>query len=155
MGAAANPDANEPGGDRRTADGQYAGASLGLPADGVGSVASTGRRFLGLVVDALLSVGVAMLITQSAAPGIWSAVVLLAEYTLFTGLFLQTPGMRLMGIACVLVIEDHVHRDRPIGLPAAAVRAVLIQLVFPPLILDENGRGWHDRAARSVVVRTR
>jgi hypothetical protein len=27
--------------------------------------------------------------------------------------------------------------------------------VAPPLVRDVDGRGWHDRAAHTVVVRTR
>jgi hypothetical protein len=31
----------------------------------------------------------------------------------------------------------------------------LIALVLPPLVRDSDTRGWHDRAARTIVVRTR
>ena len=42
-----------------------------------------------------------------------------------------------------------------IGIPRALLRTVLVALVLPPLIRDGDGRGWHDRAARTIVVRTR
>jgi hypothetical protein len=35
------------------------------------------------------------------------------------------------------------------------LRTALIALVLPPIFRDEDGRGWHDRATRTVVVRTR
>ena len=41
------------------------------------------------------------------------------------------------------------------GVPRALLRTALIALVLPPLFRDDDGRGWHDLAARSVVVRTR
>jgi hypothetical protein len=31
----------------------------------------------------------------------------------------------------------------------------LLALVIPALARDADGRGWHDRATRTVVVRTR
>jgi uncharacterized RDD family membrane protein YckC len=70
------------------------------------------------------------------------------EYTFFTGFFGQTPGMRLLGLACVRV-ED----GRPLGIPRAAARALLLNLVIPAVVFDKDGRGLHDRVARSIVVR--
>jgi uncharacterized RDD family membrane protein YckC len=35
----------------------------------------------------------------------------------------------------------------------ALLRTVLLALVIPALFLDRDHRGWHDRAARSIVVR--
>ena len=40
-------------------------------------------------------------------------------------------------------------------MPRALLRTALIALVMPALVRDEDGRGWHDRATRTVVVRTR
>ena len=31
----------------------------------------------------------------------------------------------------------------------------IVALVVPPLMRDGDGRGWHDLAARTIVVRTR
>jgi hypothetical protein len=42
-----------------------------------------------------------------------------------------------------------------IGVPRALLRTALIALIVPPLVRDSDGRGWHDRATRSIVVRTR
>jgi hypothetical protein len=35
------------------------------------------------------------------------------------------------------------------------VRTALLCLVIPAIVVDRDGRGLHDRAAASVVVRTR
>ena len=40
-------------------------------------------------------------------------------------------------------------------MPRAVLRTALIALVLPPLVRDADGRGLHDRAAATVVVRTR
>jgi uncharacterized RDD family membrane protein YckC len=39
-----------------------------------------------------------------------------------------------------------------IGLGRAFLRAVLLALLIPAVIMDESRRGWHDRAAGSVVI---
>ena len=44
---------------------------------------------------------------------------------------------------------------RPIGLPRAALRTLLLCLLTPALIWDRDGRGLHDKAAGTVVVRAR
>jgi uncharacterized RDD family membrane protein YckC len=74
--------------------------------------------------------------------------VLLLSYVFFTGFFSQTPGMRLLGISCV-----RYGTGGSLGVPRAIVRAVLLQLIVPALILNAEGRGWHDRAAGSITVR--
>ena len=44
---------------------------------------------------------------------------------------------------------------RPLGLPRAALRTLLLLLLVPALIWDRDGRGLHDKAADSVVVNVR
>jgi uncharacterized RDD family membrane protein YckC len=116
----------------------------------VGRSATFGRRFAALAVDWLLSICVALLVARNGwpPPGLLVSVVFFFEYTVFTGFFGQTPGMRLLGLACVRV-ED----GRPLGIPRAAARAFLLNLVIPAVVFDKDGRGLHDRAAQSVVVR--
>ena len=40
----------------------------------------------------------------------------------------------------------------PVGIPRALLRGVLLALVVPALIMDEDRRGVHDRAAGTVVL---
>ena len=44
---------------------------------------------------------------------------------------------------------------QPIGLLRAALRTLLLCLLIPALIWDRDGRGLHDKAAGTVVVRAR
>ena len=127
---------------------EHRGAGLGLPPSGPGSVPGFGRRFAAFVIDCVLAVLVAGLFTRPEPPKLWSAAVLFLAYTFFTGFFSQTPGMRLLGIGCVRVSDG-----QPLGIPRAALRALLLQLLIPAAVLDQDGRGWHDRLAGSVVVR--
>jgi len=118
---------------------------------GPGTPATLGRRFLALLADWILCLLVAYLLSRLTGVDqrIWSLAVLVVEYAFFIGLFAQTPGMRLTRIACVSVPDGH-----PIGIGRAALRGVLLALAVPAVIMDKDGRGLHDKAARSIVVHT-
>jgi uncharacterized RDD family membrane protein YckC len=73
--------------------------------------------------------------------------VLILLYGLGVGLVAQTLGMWVMRIRCVRVTDG-----RPVGVPHALLRAVLLALVVPALLMDERRRGLHDRAAGTIVV---
>jgi uncharacterized RDD family membrane protein YckC len=106
------------------------------------------RRFGALMIDWLLCLLVARFL--GPFPNNWAPFVLIVEYAFFIGLFGQTPGMRLAKIACVSVGDG-----RPIGIPRAFIRGVLLALLVPALVMDRQRRGWHDRAAGSVVITTK
>lgn len=120
------------------------------PAPATVELPSLARRFGALVIDWVLCLLVANLFGDPARQGWPPVVVLIIEYGLFIGLFAQTPGMRLTRLACV----SHAHGGR-IGVPRALLRGLLLCLVVPPLIMDAEGRGLHDRAAGSIVVDAR
>ncbi len=119
-----------------------------LPESGPGSAAGFGRRLAALAIDCVLAALVAALFTRPEPPKLVSALVFFVAHAFFVGFFGQTLGMRLLGIGCVRVADG-----RPIGIPRAALRAILLQLVLPAAVADSDGRGWHDRAAGSVMVR--
>ena len=107
-----------------------------------------GRRFGALLVDWALCLLVAAFYADPRRVG-WPAVlVLVVLNTVCIGLFGQTPGMALTGVRCVSSVDGGA-----IGLPRGVIRAVLLGLVVPAAISDGDGRGLHDRAARSVVIR--
>lgn len=134
-------------------DGEHPGSRLGLPADGPGSVAGTGARLFGLVVDWVLCL---LVVGAFVGAEVWNGrglvqaaplLVLFAEHSLLVGLLGTTIGHR---VARVRVIGPH---PGPIGLPRGALRALLLCLAVPPLLMDRDLRGLHDKAAASVVVR--
>jgi uncharacterized RDD family membrane protein YckC len=112
------------------------------------SYAPVGRRLAALTVDWLLSFLVAGLLVRGT-PGLWISVVFFLQYTLFTGLYGQTPGMRLLGLACIRLEDGGL-----LGVPRAALRALLLNLVIPAVIYGNDRRGLHDKAVGSVVVRS-
>jgi uncharacterized RDD family membrane protein YckC len=99
------------------------------------------------MIDWLLCVLVASLIADPRRDGWAPPLVLLVEYTFFVGFFALTPGMWLCRIRCVSLAHGG-----PIGPARAALRGLLLCLVVPALVLDGQGRGWHDRAAGSIVL---
>jgi uncharacterized RDD family membrane protein YckC len=131
----------------------HPGSPFGLPADGPGSVAGWGRRIAGLFVDWFACLAIA-----SGAQAVFGwdgddtrallpVVVLFVEMTLLVGTLGTSLGHRLLGIR--VVRPD----GRPVGLPAAALRALLLCLVIPAVVFDKDRRGLHDLAAGSIVVR--
>ena len=137
--------------------GDHAGASLGLPAQGPGSVASFGQRVVAFVLDVLAGALIGGLLNvfvadpeplqrSLAANGAFAV-----EVAVLTGLTGQTIGMRLVGIRVLRL-------RAPDGIPgfvSAVVRTALLMLVLPAVVFDRDGRGLHDLAAGTVVVRAR
>lgn len=135
--------------------GRYPGERLGLPAEGTSSVAGMGRRFAALAVDWLLAYGIAALVTGPNALGDpdlgwWVLGIWYLLTAVPVAVFGASAGMTALGIRVASLDSAAV-----IGVPRALLRTALIALVLPALARDEDGRGWHDRATRTVVVRSR
>lgn len=62
----------------------------------------------------------------------------------------STIGHRLLGLRVLRlgVAEPHI-----VGFGRGAVRTLLLCLVIPAVVWDTDGRGMHDRAAGTVIVR--
>lgn len=105
------------------------------------------RRFGALVLDWLLCVLVSGIFANPTRDAWAPVVVLIAEYGFFLGLFGETPGMWFTKLRCVGIADG-----RPVGIPRALLRGALLALVVPALIMDQDRRGLHDRAAGTVVV---
>ena len=126
-----------------------AGSRWGLPADGPGSMASLVRRVVALCLDWALC----LLISAAFFGGdpMATLAVFAIENVLLVGTLGHTIGHRLAGI--------HVRRAAsgpaagPVGLGRAALRTVLVCLVLPAVVWDGDGRGLHDRAADTLIVR--
>ncbi|MEU5592319.1 MULTISPECIES: RDD family protein [unclassified Streptomyces] len=132
------------------ADFGYRGEQLGLPEDGPGSIARPGRRLGALAVDWALCVLIAYgLITHGYSPATsnWALLVFLVLSVLTVGTVGFTPGKRLFGIRVVAADSGRVQPLRSL------VRTILLCLAIPALIWDRDGRGLHDRLARTVEVR--
>ncbi|MFF4013799.1 RDD family protein [Streptomyces sp. NPDC001843] len=132
------------------ADFGYRGEQLGLPEEGPGSIARPGRRLGAVAVDWALCVLIAYgLITHGYTPATsnWALLVFFLLGVLTVGTVGFTPGKRLFGIRVVAVDTGRVQPLRSL------VRTILLCLAVPALIWDRDGRGLHDRLARTVEVR--
>lgn len=78
---------------------------------------------------------------------------LFVENVLLVSTLGTTVGHRLLGLRVVSV--DSLHQPVPPAPLRSVARAALLCLFVPALVMDAEGRGWHDKAARSVVIRTR
>lgn len=131
-----------------TATQEWRGQRLGLPEDGPGSVAGFGRRIVALFVDWAPCLMFAYLLTENPE---WSALVLFYALTVLSVTFFgRTPGHAAVGVRVAML-----DGGRP-SFGAASIRTVLICLaLIPPAIYNADGRGLHDRAAGTIVLRTR
>ncbi len=125
----------------------YPGQRLGLGQHGPGSAAGFGLRILAIVIDWLPCSVAAQLLTRNPA---FSALALFAAVTaLSITIAGRTVGHAVAGLRVALLDG---HRA---GFAAAVIRTVLLCLLIPPVVYDADGRGLHDKAAGTIVLRTR
>ena len=114
--------------------------------------ASYGRRFAAISIDwAIATFSAALIIPlQSSAlgPSLVRLGVFVLEVSLLTALGGASAGQRIMRLR-VLSWPDYLF-VRP-GM--VFLRTALIALVIPAVVTDQEGRGLHDRVAKTVVVK--
>ena len=123
---------------------RWAGQYLGLPESGPASMASYPRRLGAVFIDWFVASGVGMIM----APGnqwVVLATFLFLHFALLW-LFATTLGKRVFRIQVVQL------GGSTIKLYQAAIRAVLLILVLPVLIIDRDSRGLHDKLAGTVEI---
>jgi uncharacterized RDD family membrane protein YckC len=125
----------------------WAGQRLGLPESGAGSLAKIGRRVLALIVDWSL----AMLVSQAFAGG--DSTVTLIVFSVTQWLLIATLGYSVGHR--VLGLQVRRLDGKYVGLWRSLIRVGLILLVIPATIWDADNRGLHDKAAGTVLVRTK
>lgn len=133
------------------ADLGYRGEQLGLPEQGPGSIARPGRRLGALAIDWALCLLIAYgLLTHGYKPGAtgnWALLVFFVLGVLTVGTVGFTPGKRLLGLR---IVSEGGGRLNPLRV---LLRTALLCVAIPALIWDRDGRGLHDRLARTIEVR--
>lgn len=136
-------------------EGSWPGEALGLPREGPGTIAGTGSRLLALLVDLVVGglIGAFVFsLLQDPEEGL--------RATLGTGAFAlqlivlqaltgQSMGMRLARLRVARLAVP----NGPPGLLPVAIRTALLCLVLPAVVSDADGRGLHDKAAGTAVLR--
>ena len=141
--------------DTASASEGYPGQRLGLPREGRGSLASWGARIGARIIDwaACMAVAVGFFGTAVITGSGWRAWMILTvffvESALLSWLAGGSFGQLLSRIAVVRLDV------RPLGLPRALLRALLVSLALPALIISTDRRGLHDLAVGTVVINRR
>ena len=124
---------------------EWPGQRLGLPEAGSRSVARFGRRLGGIAIDW------GMAVALSAAFFAYNSIVTLLLFVglqvLFSIVINASIGHAVLGMRVVPLAGGLLGVWRPV------VRALLIALVIPAIVWDENQRGVHDRAAGTILLR--
>jgi uncharacterized RDD family membrane protein YckC len=133
----------------------YPGQRLGLTPSGRGSLATWGNRITALVVDWAASMAVAVLLFGSGvltSDG-WRAWMILAvffvESTILSALAGGSFGQLLAGLGIARLDA------KPLGFVRAVIRAALVCLVVPALVVGADRRGLHDVAVGTMVIKRR
>lgn len=123
----------------------YPGERLGYPTAGPGSIARVGRRIGALAIDWAAAVIISIAFFQ------YDSLATLVVFAVVQILFIPTiggsPGHRILGMRVVLANGAWVGLWRPI------VRTLLLVLVIPAVIWDQDQRGLHDKAVGTVLIR--
>ncbi len=133
----------------------YPGQALGLPAEGRGSLASWRSRVAALVLDwaACMAVAVGFFGSAVLTGGGWRAWMILATFFVESTVLSWLMGGSFGQLICRIAI---VRVDRqPLGLARAVLRAALVSLALPALVISADRRGLQDVAAGTVVVNRR
>jgi uncharacterized RDD family membrane protein YckC len=129
---------------------------MGMPRQGTGSMGRFGRRLVGAIIDwtACQLIAAALFSVPLPFAGVASqreTTILLALFALENLLLLSTTGYtlghRIVGLR-VLSLDG--QRARPFQV---LVRTLLLCLFLPALFWDKDGRGLHDKAAGTLIVR--
>lgn len=132
--------------------GEYAGQRLGLPQHGPGSIGRFGRRLVAVFVDWTICQLIAFLLFRvelgHGGPGSFLPLAIFAlENLLLVGTLGFTVGHRVVGLGVLS------RTGRRASFVQVLIRTFLLCLAIPALIWDRDGRGLHDKAAGTVILR--
>ena len=120
----------------------------------MGERASFPRRLGALSVDwAVATFTVALIYplqSSSLGPSLARLIAFVLEVGLLTSLGGASIGKRVFGIR-VVTWPDYFY----VKPGAAFLRTILIALVIPALLIDSEGRGYHEKFSKTTVLRTR
>jgi hypothetical protein len=123
----------------------WPGQRIGLPETGSRSVARLGRRLAGIAIDWGIAVAISAGFFNYDSRA--TLLVFVGMQVLFTIVINASIGHAVLGMRVVPLAGGLLGVWRPI------VRSLLIALVIPAMLWDQNQRGLHDRAAGTVLLR--
>jgi uncharacterized RDD family membrane protein YckC len=138
-----------------TGDDLYPGERLGLPPDGRGSLASWRARVAAVCLDwaACMAVAVGFFGSEVLTGSGWRSWTILATFFVESAVLSAVTGGSFGQLVCRIGV---LRLDRaPLGPLRAVVRAGLVCLVLPALVVGADRRGLHDLAVGTAVVSRR
>jgi len=127
---------------------------LGLPVRGPGALATLLRRALAAIIDWLLShlivVGLLDIPMDGGGAGAFAPLGLFAlMHLLLVGTIGTTIGHKVIGI------EVRALDGGPLRPQQTLIRTLMVVLFFPAIFTADDGRGFHDKAAGTMTIRSR
>jgi uncharacterized RDD family membrane protein YckC len=128
---------------------RWPGERLGLPNTGPGSVGRVGRRLAAIAIDWASAMLIALLFTpyESVAYTWVTPLVFAVLQIVFIPTIGGSVGHRLMGMHVVPLEGGWIGPWRPV------VRTALLMILLPALVWDSDQRGFHDKVAKTVLIR--
>lgn len=123
----------------------WPGKRLGLPETGPRSIARLGRRLAAISIDWGIAVVLAIVFFEYNP---------VATQLIFLGMqILLTIGINASAGHLVLGMRLQRIEGGRLGVVKPILRAVLLTLVIPAMIWDQDQRGLHDRAVGTILLR--
>ena len=133
----------------------YPGERVGLPETGRGSLATWGARIVALLLDWVMSTVLAVLFfgTRVLSSDGWTSWMTMVMFFVQTTVLVALAGASAGQLLCRLAV---VRLDnQPVGFLRAGLRALMVCLVLPAVVIGTDRRGLHDLAAGTAVVNRR
>lgn len=138
-----------------TATPAYPGQELGLPESGRGSLASWRARVAAIILDwaACMAIAVGLFGAAVLTERGWQSWMILTIFFIQSSVLVTLASGSFGQLICRIAV---VRLDaKPPGIGRAVLRAALVSLALPALIIGPNRRGLQDLAANTVVVNRR
>lgn len=132
----------------------YPGAALLLPPRGRGSLASILRRALAAVIDwgiaQLIANGAFGIETTRGGSGSFAPLgIFLLMHLVLVGTVGTTIGHRIVGVQVLA------QNGAAAPLKQVLIRTGMVALFFPAIFTASDGRGFHDKVAGTMTIRSR
>lgn len=128
---------------------EWPGERLGLPESGERSVARLGRRVVAIFIDwALAAIPVYLFLGGLTAEWWWQPLIFAVMQIVLIPTIGGSVGHRTMGLRVLPIAGGWIGLWRPI------VRTVLLCLAIPVLVWDSDQRGFHDKIAGTILLRS-
>jgi len=117
-----------------------------MPESGRGSVGRLGRRLAGIAIDWAIAVLLAVAFFSYNPVAV--DVIFVALQIVFIPTIGGSVGHRIVGLRVARLAGGYVGIWRPI------VRSLLLAIVIPAVVWDSDQRGFHDKIAGTILVRS-